>query len=121
LVTIHATVDSFDADALILDMLVGGKTLATNTMARAQISKIVVTAPPALAGRKYLVMLPEATGSVVDRNCSSLKVPGTTIVVDLQAEFVDYGPRQIIDFADLKWPIQPPDAASSTRTAPPSH
>ncbi len=103
-VLVRATVDTVDDDGRVFNVVTMAQTFYPGSVSREQITRIVVSEPATLAGRKYLIALPDAPAAPADRNVARLKVPGEKLLLKLPRSMLDRGPRQIIDFADLGWP-----------------
>ena len=115
-VTIRATVEAFDPDGVVFDLVRSERAFHPGTVARGPLAKVVVTEPGALAGREYTILLPEGPAAAADRNCGALRVKGATIVLGLPEAFRTLGPRQIIDFMDLTWPNQSAEPTPASRS-----
>ena len=103
-VLIRATVDTVDDDGRVFNVVTMAQAFNPGSVSREQITRIVVSEPATLAGRKYIIALPEAPAAQAEPNVARLKVPGEKFLLKLPRSMLDRGPRQIIDFADVGWP-----------------
>ena len=104
LVTIRAKVDAYDPDGLLFDLVTSTREFDPGTATRGPLARVVVTAPGDLAGRKYLIALPEVAAAGAGRTDAVLRNRGAAVVFELPRKLVVRGQREIIEFADLRWP-----------------
>ena len=108
-------VDVFDPDGTLFDLENRARAFSFGTVARTPMVRVVVVTPTAIAGRKYLIALPAASAPVAGKIPPGLKTVGTKISFSMPAAFVANGPRQAIEFTDLKWPDPPAETSEVLR------
>jgi len=101
-VAMEVQVEVVDTDGTLFDLENSERTFSFGTIARVPMVRVVVVAPKPFAGRRYLILLPAAP--ITGQLPPGLMIPGTKIAVGLPVALLANGPRQGIDFEDLKWP-----------------
>ena len=114
-VSISGKVDAYDPDGLLFDLMVSTRQFDPGAVSRGPLAQVVVTAPAALAGRKYLIALPDEAEAGAGEAGGELRKRGADVVFELPRKLVDRGQREIIDLAELRWPAPGPASFRSGR------
>jgi len=107
-VTIHATVEAYDPDGLLFDLMVSTRAFDPGTATRGPLSQVTVQSPARLAGRKYLIALPDERVAAPRTPGARLRERGAEVTFDLPAALVGRAAHEIIELTDLRWPAPVP-------------
>jgi hypothetical protein len=113
--TISATVDAYDPDGLLFDLVTNTREFDPGTAGRGPLARVLVTAPSHLAGRKYMIALPEAPAVDTGRTSEELRNKGAKVVFDLPKSLLSRAQHEIIEYTDLRWTDRKVEPGSPSR------